>query len=97
MSPMLKVYDNVPLPPINRTPKALPRKYPLDTMKVGQMVFVAGRGYKSLSAYISRISKNVPGRFAVRSCWVVVRDDKLVEVPEGTPDAIQGSGVWRVE
>lgn len=97
MSPMLKVYDNVPLPAIDRTPKTVPRKYPLATMKVGQMVFMPGRSCKSLSAYIARISKNVPGRFAVRSCWMIFENDKPVEVPEGTPDAVEGSGVWRIE
>lgn len=97
MSPLLKVYDNVPLPPIDRTPKSAPRKYRLETMKVGQMVFAPGRSRKSLGAYIARISKNVPGRFAVRSCWAVIENDELAEVPEGTPGAIQGSGVWRVE
>lgn len=95
MSAMLKVYDNVPLPKVDRSPKR--RKYPLATMQVGQMIFEPGRSTQSVSAYISRISKKVPGRFTTRHCWVVFEDDQPREVPQGTPGAIEGTGVWRVE
>ena len=95
MSAEFKVYDGVPLPEINRAPKR--KKYPLEKMKVGQMFFLEGRDTKSASAYISRISRNLPGKFSARHCWVVFEDDKPREVPEGTEGAQEGTGVWRTE
>lgn len=101
MSGMLKVQKGVPLPEINRAPKQARRRYPIATMKVGDMFFVPNRTSKSVSAYISRISKGQPARFSARSChmrkglpheqaeWVICTPD--------APGATEGTGVWRIE
>lgn len=94
---MLEVYDGVPVPEINRRPKTGRRKYPVETMTVGQMFFEPGRTAKSMSAYISRITKDLPGKFTARHCCVLMQDGKPVEVPPGTDGAIEGAGVWRLE
>lgn len=105
MSAMLSVQKGVPLPDINRAPKGLRRKYPIEGMEVGDMFFVPGRSSKSVSAYISRISKDVTGRFSARHCWMA----KVPEFPAKTaklvwvscdataPGATEGTGVWRIE
>lgn len=92
---MFEVYDGVPVPPVKRP--SGPRKYPVRTMTVGQMFFVTGRKSRSVGAYIARITKDIEAKFIVRHCWVVFKDDKPVEVPEGTPGAEEGTGVWRTE
>lgn len=98
MSAMLNVQKGVPLPEINRAPKGVRRKYPIETMEVGDMFFVPGRSSKSVSAYISRISKDVPGRFSARSCFMVKDGDGNWQPCEpGGPPACEGTGVWRIE
>lgn len=101
MPAMFSVQKGVPIPDINRAPKGTRRKYPIEGMAVGDMFFVPGRSCKSVSAYISRISKGVPGRFSARHCWM--RPGKKHEESEWmlcTPDvkdAVEGTGVWRIE
>lgn len=95
MSGVLKVYDGVPMPPARR-PKR--RKFPFETMRVGQMVFDPDRSTRSVSAYVSRVTRSMPGKFRARHCWVVFDENEQPrEVPEGTPGAIEGTGVWRTE
>lgn len=101
MTGMFDVQQGVPLPEINRTPKGTRRKYPIEGMKLHEMFFVPGRTSKSVSAYVSRISKGVDGKFSARHCWM-----RKAEKHEGgkwiicTPDAAgatEGTGVWRIE
>jgi len=94
---MYEVQDGVPLPEINRAPKGARRKYPIEDMPVGGMFFVENRASKSVGAYISRISKDVPGKFGTRHCWMKKVDDKWVLSEEGADGAVEGTGVWRTE
>ncbi len=99
MTDMLTVQKSVPLPAIDRTPKGKRRKHPVNTMAVGDMYFMPGAATKSVSAYISRITKPLPGTFSARHVWM--RPGKPHEKAEGviaTPDttgAKEGTGVWR--
>ena len=61
------------------------------------MFFVPGRTGKGVSAYISRISKDVPGKFSARHCWMIRNDNKWVLAAEGDAGAVEGTGVWRIE
>jgi hypothetical protein len=97
MTAMFEVQDGVPLPEINRAPKVANRKYPLTGMLVGSMFFVPHRTAKSVSAYISRISKNLPARYSARHCWMIQNDNKWVMSYEGADGAVEGTGVWRIE
>lgn len=103
MSATFKVQKGVPLPEIDRAPKTLQRKYWLENMAVGDMFFVPGRTAKSLSSYISRISKDVPGKFSARHCWMREVDDNDVVLDKWEPctptqkHATEGAGVWRIE
>lgn len=92
---MLKVYDGVPVPEINRSPQGR-RKFPVDTMTVGQMFFEPGRSSRAVSAYICRITKKLPGTFTTRHCWVIFTREGPIEVPKGTRGATEGTGIWRV-
>lgn len=102
MSATLNVQTGVPMPEIDRRPKRA-SKYPVGTMAVGDMFFVAGRSCKSLSAYISRITKPFPERkFSARHCWMVrtgMRGDEVIWTlaKEGDDGAEEGTGVWRTE
>lgn len=102
MSTDFSVQKGVLLPEINRTPKGTKSKYPINTMSVGDMFFVPGRSSKSVGAYISRISKDVPGKFSARRCFMwLAPDDTWQMIPPGeetqVAGATEGAGVWRIE
>lgn len=97
MTALLSVQKGVPMPEIDRSPKGARRKYPVDTMAVGDMFFVQNRTSKSVSAYISRITKNLPGKFTARHCWMRFEAGKWVTAEANSPGAVEGAGVWRLE
>lgn len=98
MSEMLVVQKGVPIPEIDRTSKKGRRKYPIETMAVGEMVFVEGSNSKSLAAYISRTTKDLTGKFSTRHCWMKQKADGSWEMSaEGAEGAKEGTGVWRTE
>ncbi len=97
MTELLNIVKGVPLPPVNRSPKGLRRKYPVAGMEVDDWFFVAGRSTRSVSSYISRITKDLPGRWTTRPQWGILNDDKWKPAEPDTPGAIEGTGVWRVE
>ena len=90
---MLKVQDNLPIPPITRSARR--RKYPLDSMGVGEMFFVPGKEPAALGTHISKAGKTLNRTFTVRS--VTMADDNGSWVPCGPDDdgATRGAGVWR--
>lgn len=99
---MFKVQSGVPLPEISRAPKTPRRKFPVQGMVPGQMFFVPGKTSKSVSAYISRITKNLPGKYTARHCHMRERttntQGKHWELCDPTtPGATEGVGVWRTE
>lgn len=100
MAEMFVVQYGTPLPPINRKPR--PRKYPLASTKVGGWFFVPNRTSKSVSAYISRISKSAEGEFRTRDCWARPLKGgagwELIADGDETryKDAVKGAGVWRI-
>jgi len=97
MSEMFNVVKGVPLPPINRMPSGVRRKYPIANMALGDWFFVPGRSTKSVSAYISRIAKTSPSRFTTRPAWGIKNNNAWVPSKPGEPGAVEGTGVWRVE
>lgn len=97
MSELLQVQYGVQKPKIDRGRKGVQREYPIDTMKVGGFFFVPNSTSKSISAYISRISKGVQGKFSTQHVWAVQNDGAWTLVEQGTPGAVEGTGVWRDE
>ena len=99
---MFKVQSGVPLPEISRAPKTPRRKFPVQGMEPGQMFFVPGKTSKSVSAYISRITKNLPGKYTARHCHMAkyLTEDGGHEwrlCDPGVLGATEGVGVWRTE
>lgn len=98
MASPFHVQKGVAIPEVDRSPKKLARKYPLADMAVGDMIFAPERSVRSLSSYISRISKRVPGKFATRQCCMRRTSDgsEWVVCAETDPGAVKGAGVWRI-
>lgn len=103
MTGLFEVQSGVPLPEINRAPTNPRRKYPVEGMAVHAMFFVPGRETKSVSAYISRITKNLTGKFSARHCWMRKKLPHEGDPSEWTictsdaTGATEGTGVWRIE
>ena len=97
MTEMYKVRHGGTPPGVNRSRKTGRRKFPVETMKVVDWFLVPHRTTRSVSAYVSRITKALPGKFITRAAWMIEQDGDWVEVPEGTTGAISGAQVWRTE
>lgn len=101
MSAESKVRYDIPIPEIDRRPKGPQRKFPLDTMGVGGVLLLPNRTSKAVSAYVSRIARNLPGKFSARQCWMRPRDtpdgvewDRCAPEDDG---AVKGVAVCRIE
>lgn len=99
MTEMFTVQSGVPLPEVDRRPKRLQRKHPIDDLQPGQMYFIPWRVDKSISAYVSRVTKNLPGQFSARRCWMRQEKNNVLWKPCNPADkgATEGTGVWRIE
>lgn len=103
MSEMFNIVKGNPIPPITRKrPVKVPRKkYPVEGMEVGDSFFVAGRTTRRVSAYISRITGKLPGKFETRPGWGKNADGQWLPMdappPEQAPPegASEGTWVWR--
>ena len=96
MATLFKVQSGVKLPEINRAPKNPRRKFPVEDMKPGEMFFVPGKTSRSVSAYVSRITKHLPGRYTVRHVWAV-KLNGMWTLTDVTAGATEGVGVWRTD
>ena len=66
-TPTFKVKPGQTLPPPNRAPKASVRKYPLDTMDIGDMIFVPDKEVKKFASYIGSQGRSLGFKFATQS------------------------------
>jgi len=96
MSEMFNIVKDHPIPPIVRARAATPRKkYPVDKMDVGDSFFVADRTVRRVSAYISRITKNLQGTFETRPGHGIENDGKWLPAEAEAPGTTKGTWVWR--
>ena len=93
------IQDGVPKPPVDRRPKNPRRKFPVTDMVKGQFFFVPGRAARSISSYISRITKNLPGTYeaAAVHAWQDQRDMQWHLCEPSATGATEGVGVWRTK
>lgn len=92
----------IPVWPVDRAPKNPNRKYPFPTLEVGDMIFIPGAITKKMSAYVSKETKDLPGKFVTRHGWmraVGMKGGKRVweECKPADDGAEEGTGVWRTE
>lgn len=98
MMTLFKTQSGIPKPAVDRSPKNPRRKWPVDTMPAGDVFFLPGRTTKSVSAYLSRVSKPLKDKkFSAIHCWMreVKGGWELAEA--GDAGAVEGVGVWRDE
>lgn len=90
---MFKVNHGVPLPPAIQPER--PRKYPFDTLEVGEMFFISHRGRNNMASQAWAQGKKLKRVFTTRLLFM--RETKKGWVAcEGTHiDGILGVGIWR--
>jgi hypothetical protein len=98
MSEMFNIVKGHPIPPITRTrPTTSRKKYPIEGMDVGDSFFVAGRTVRRVSAYISRITKALTGKFETRPGWGRQQDGNWLPAEAEAAGATEGTWVWRTK
>ena len=98
MTSDFKVKAGVKLPTVEETKNRTPRKYPFDTVKVGEIFFVPDKTADKFSTYAARQAKLLGRKF--RSQTIVMRQDLQTNEWElcksGAPGAKRGTAVTRI-
>ena len=90
---MRDIQKGVPLPKPVRRPS--PKKYPFETMVVGDMFFAPHRERSSLGPYISRKGRRLDKKFMARVIYMRDTLEGWETCPPEDPRAVRGVGVWR--
>lgn len=71
----------------------------LRDLLVDQMLFVPGGTSRSTSATVARVAKSTGYKYTSRKIAMTeaTKTKEAMTVPSGTPGAIEGLGVWRVQ
>jgi hypothetical protein len=93
---MYDIQKKVPVAKIARPPSATRRKYPFDTMEIGDMFFVPGNIKNTLTTHVSAAGKKLGRKFTTRLCHMTKTKEGWAQPKPGAKSQI-GVGVWRVE
>lgn len=94
---MYKVQRNIPKPPVQRAGAGQVRKYPVDTMDVGEMFFVPGGNMRHLGSHLSQQGKKLRRKFSLRHITMLETRHGWVPADAESEGVTQGVGVWRDE
>lgn len=96
MNAMFEVHKG----PLPQTIERMPRgasKFPVETMQVDEYLFLPGRPTKYVSAYISRITRNLVGKWICRHRWMRPKPEGgWVMSHRNDPEAVEGTAVSRI-
>lgn len=96
MAALFAVNKNIPFPKTIRTGVKTPRKYPYETMEVGDCFFIPGKARNTLSTHNSNVGKKLGRKFRAKVCYMRKDEDGAWELCEATDTgAVLGLGVWR--
>lgn len=93
----LPVLKSVPIPKTIRPQGGRARKYPFETMEVGEMFFVPNKTRNTMSTHASTVGKKLGKKFATRLTTMVETSTGWKPCAPGYPGAVVGVGVWRVK
>lgn len=94
---MYPTQKQVPIPKPQRAATATRRKYPLNTMEVGEMFFVPDKQSNSISTHVAAEGAALRRKFATRLTYMVRTKTGWKPATADTPRAVQGIGVWRIK
>ena len=85
--PTYKVKPGEVLPPPNRSPKqSAARKYPFDSMKVGELIFVPDKEVKKFASHVGSQGRKLGRKFSTQTA-VMRQDLKTDQWEVCKPDA----------
>ncbi len=93
---MIETQANVQQPP-KRLRGRRTKKYPYETMEIGEMFFVPLGKVNSITSYSATQGGRMRRKFSTRQCWMRESMEGWVASSEGIAGAVPGVGVWRVE
>jgi hypothetical protein len=94
---MFKLQSNFPIPPVRRSATPVRRKYPFETMEVGEMFFVEGKKKNTLGTHVSTVSKQLGRKFSTRLTFARQGAKGWEPCDPDADGAVQGVGVWRMK
>lgn len=94
---MHEVQDGVPIPKALRPVTNARRKYPLNTMEVGEMFFVPNRDTNNLTTHVSAVGRKLDRKFTTRLTTMRETDSGWQPCDAEAEGAVLGVGVWRLE
>ena len=92
---MHSVEKNISIPKAIRQSPPSRRKYPFDTMEVGDMFFVPDREKNNLAAHTSTMGKKLKRKFVTRLTHMCEEKESWVSCDPSEENAVMGIGVWR--
>jgi len=95
---MHTVIKNVPLPSAaaNRKHRGRRRKYPFESMDIGEMFFIPGRDKNNMTTHASAVGRKLERKFATRLVHMARDADGEWQLcTEDDGGATLGVGVWR--
>lgn len=95
---MHTVIKNVPLPSTaaNRKHRGRRRKYPFETMEIGDMFFIPGREKNNMTTHASAVGRQLERKFATRLVYMCKdKDGEWQPCSQDDKGATLGIGVWR--
>lgn len=94
---VLPIQKKIPVPKTLRPRGGRARKYPFETMQVGDMFFVPNRERNTLATHASTVSKKLGKRFTTRLTHMLETSSGWVPCEPEHPKAVLGIGVWRTQ
>jgi hypothetical protein len=95
---MFAIQKNVAIPKTIRSAPPSKRKYPFDSMEIGDMFFVPGKTKNTMATHASSVSKKLGKKFKTQLVYMAELEDGSWEPTVSTDeDGVIGIGVWRTE
>jgi len=89
------VITDVPIAKVTRVRTRTWRKYPFDTLRVGDMFFVPDRNKNNLTSHASTVGSKLGRKFVTRLTTMTMTSDGWKSCSPDTKGAVRGIGVWR--
>lgn len=94
---MYTTQKHVPIPKPQRRTLGNLRKYPLNTMAVGEMFFVPDKATNSISTHVAATGAQLGRKFITRLTTMVQTKRGWKLAKADAEGAVMGIGVWRTE
>ncbi len=94
---MHEVQKNIPIPRAMRPSAPARRKYPFETMDVGDMFFVPGKAKNTLATHVSTVGAQLGRKYGTRVLYMRETIEGWKPCEPDEDGAVIGVGVWRTE